>query len=92
MNDEQRQIYEDLQDVLYGDPLQRVYNKTAFFIDAPGGTGKTFLCNALLSLVRGHGDIALACASSGIAATNLDEHVDKITKGAIERMQAHHMG
>ena len=42
-----------------------------FFLDAPGGTGKTFLLNLLLAKVRGGGQIALAVASSGIAATLL---------------------
>ena len=32
--------------------------------------GKTFVCNAILAYVRSNGDIALPCASSGIAATN----------------------
>ena len=41
------------------------------FIDAPGGTGKTFLLDALLSYVRKNRHIALATASSGIAATLL---------------------
>lgn len=41
------------------------------FIDAPGGTGKTFLLNLLLAKIRARGDIALATASSGIAATLL---------------------
>ena len=41
------------------------------FVDAPGGTGKTFLMNLILSTVRSHGHIALATASSGIAATLL---------------------
>ena len=41
----------------------------AFSIDVPGGTGKTFLYDALLlSTVRSQGNIALATASSGIAA------------------------
>ena len=39
-----------------------------FFIDGPGGTGKTFLENMILARVRSAGDIALAVASSGIAA------------------------
>ena len=39
-----------------------------FFLDGPGGSEKTFLYNALLSRVRGENKIALACASSGIAA------------------------
>jgi hypothetical protein len=38
------------------------------FIDSPAGGGKTFLLNLLLSLVRGRGEIALAMASTGIAA------------------------
>lgn len=42
-----------------------------FFIDAPGGTGKTFLTNLILAKVRQMGKIALAVASSGIAATLL---------------------
>ncbi len=39
-----------------------------FFIDGPGGTGKTFLENMILARVRSAGDIALAVASSGVAA------------------------
>ena len=41
------------------------------FLDAPGGTGKTFLINLLLAKLRSEGKIALATASSGIAATLL---------------------
>ena len=41
------------------------------FIDAPGGTGKTFLLNLILANIRARGDVALATASSGIAATLL---------------------
>uniref|UniRef100_A0A3Q7EVU2 ATP-dependent DNA helicase n=1 Tax=Solanum lycopersicum TaxID=4081 RepID=A0A3Q7EVU2_SOLLC len=40
----------------------------AFFIDGPGGTGKSFLYRALLATVRYRGFIALATASSGVAA------------------------
>ena len=40
----------------------------AFFIDGPGGTGKTFLYSLLLARVRAEGQIALPVASSGIAA------------------------
>ena len=43
-----------------------------FFIDAPCGTGKTFLIDLLLANVRQRQHIALAVASSGIAATLLD--------------------
>ncbi|XP_049387970.1 uncharacterized protein LOC125852282 [Solanum stenotomum] len=43
----------------------------AFFIDGPGGTGKSFLYRALLATVRHKGFIALATASSGVAASLL---------------------
>lgn len=43
-----------------------------FFLDAPGGTGKTFLISLLLAQIRSQNGIALALASSGIAATLLD--------------------
>jgi len=43
-----------------------------FFIDGPGGTGKTFVENLLLSYVRSTGSIALSVASSGIASILLD--------------------
>ena len=42
--------------------------KKDFFIDGPGGTGKTFLYSALLSTIRSKGKIALAVVSSGIAS------------------------
>ena len=41
------------------------------FMDAPGGTGKTFLINLILAKLRSEGKIALATASSTIAATLL---------------------
>ena len=49
--------------------MQAVNNGSGyFFIDGPAGTGKTFLYNTLLANIRLHGDIAIAVASSGIAA------------------------
>ncbi|XP_036340438.1 uncharacterized protein LOC118749766 [Rhagoletis pomonella] len=42
------------------------------FLDAPGGTGKTFLINLILASVRMRNGIAVAVASSGIASTLLD--------------------
>lgn len=44
-----------------------------FFLDAPGGTGKTFFANLILAKIRQSGKIAIAVASSGIAATLLNE-------------------
>ncbi|XP_074293518.1 uncharacterized protein LOC141620583 [Silene latifolia] len=43
----------------------------AFFIDGPGGMGKTFLYNALYAEVRLMGKIVLPTATSGIAAANI---------------------
>lgn len=43
-----------------------------FFLDAPGGTGKTFLISLILAKIRSQQKIALAIASSGIAATLID--------------------
>ncbi|GBO99544.1 ATP-dependent DNA helicase pif1 [Eumeta japonica] len=42
------------------------------FLDTPGGTGKTFLLNLLLAQIRKDKGIAVAVASSGIAATLLN--------------------
>ena len=43
-----------------------------YFLDAPGGTGKTFVINLLLATVRHEKKIAVAVASSGIASTLLE--------------------
>ncbi|XP_073120373.1 uncharacterized protein [Henckelia pumila] len=44
-------------------------NGAVFFINGPGGTGKTFLYRALLATIRSQGLIALATATSGVAAS-----------------------
>lgn len=40
-----------------------------FFLDAPGGCGKTFLIETILATIRSESKIAIATASSGLAAT-----------------------
>jgi ATP-dependent DNA helicase PIF1 len=47
-------------------------NGGLFFLDSPGGIGKTFLINLLLAEIRAKNEIALAVASSGIASTLLE--------------------
>lgn len=47
-------------------------NGGLFFLDAPGGTGKTFLLNILLMSVRKDQKITVAVTSSGIAAKLLN--------------------
>jgi hypothetical protein len=57
----------------YMEILSLVQAKTGgiIFLDAPGGTGKTFIINLLLAKIRAQQEIALAVASSGIASTLL---------------------
>ena len=43
-----------------------------YFLDSPGGTGKTFLISLILATIRSHNEIGLALASSCIAATLLE--------------------
>lgn len=63
MNDGQREAYEVVIAAVESE-MQSAF----FFLDGPGGSGKTFLYQAILAKVRGNGHIALAVASSGIAA------------------------
>lgn len=61
-NSGQRSAYDSIQ--LHVDD-----NKTGgIFLDAPGGTGKTFLFNTLLSKIRSDGEVIVAVSSSGISA------------------------
>src|ERR1700752_2203757 len=67
LNPEQKIIYDTIVAALNGN-----FDKHLFFIDGPGGTGKTFLYNLILAYIRskeyGLNGIAIAVASSGIAA------------------------
>ncbi|KAF7815403.1 uncharacterized protein G2W53_029372 [Senna tora] len=65
LNDDQKNAFKSIINA-----IEQGRNAT-FFVDGPGGTWKTFLYRALLSSVRKKGMIALATASSGIAATIL---------------------
>jgi hypothetical protein len=64
---EQREVFDSI--------MRYVENKeaAAFFVDARGGTGKTFVLNAILAAVRvlENGSIALAVGATGIAANLL---------------------
>ncbi|XP_075077573.1 uncharacterized protein LOC142164183 [Nicotiana tabacum] len=59
--------------IAYNMITERIFsNKVgSFFVDGPGGTGKPFLYRALLATVRSMGYIALATATSGVAASIL---------------------
>ena len=53
--------------------IQRIRGEGGYrFLDAPGGTGKTFLLNAIVEDARANGDVAISVASSGISALLLD--------------------
>ena len=65
-NVDQKQIVDSIMAAIDGQ------NGGVFFIDGPGGTGKTFIENLILASVRSTGQIALAVASSGIASILLD--------------------
>ncbi|KAG7955672.1 hypothetical protein I3843_11G084800 [Carya illinoinensis] len=67
LNSKQRHVYNSV--------LEKKFSNEAatFFVDGPGGTGKTFLYKALLAAVRSRKLVALATASSGVAASILPE-------------------
>ncbi|XP_017461157.1 PREDICTED: uncharacterized protein LOC108354487 [Rhagoletis zephyria] len=62
------------QRVAYDSIMRAIESQSGglYFLDAPGGTGKTFLLSLILATIRSQGNMALAVASSGIAATLLD--------------------
>ncbi|CAI9730250.1 ATP-dependent DNA helicase [Octopus vulgaris] len=62
---EQREIYIEIIDSV------RLNQGKLFFLNAPVHTGKTFVINFILAKLRAERRIAIACASSGIAATPL---------------------
>ena len=65
LTSDQREVYDCFCSMIDGD------EGGMLFLDAPGGTGKTFVINLILAKLRSEGKIALATASSGIAATLL---------------------
>ncbi|XP_053101906.1 uncharacterized protein LOC128323208 [Hemicordylus capensis] len=66
-NDEQKTAMEQILAASQNDEL----NHRCFFLDGPGGSGKTYLYKTLLSTVRDRSEVALPVASTGIAANLL---------------------
>ncbi len=64
-NSEQRDVYQRVMKSIEEDLGEMIA------IEAPGGTGKTFLISTILAKVRSEKQVALATATSGIAATLL---------------------
>eukprot|EP00798_Chlamydomonas_sp_ICE-L_P018284 gene18284-24740_t len=67
MNSDQRDVFEAVLKAVEDD-LINSHTSKAFFLDSPGGCGKTFTFNLLIDQVRANGGIVLSAASSGIAA------------------------
>ena len=92
MNDQQKEFYDAVVQTIDGYSSQKL-----FFLDALGGTGKTFIAKTLLSYVRSKKQIAIPVAFSGIAALllpggrtvhsrfNLPIEFDETTMGNIKR-------
>lgn len=68
LNDDQRRAFSTIMTAVQAPANSQA---RAFFVDGPGGAGKTFLYTVLLAAVRKDGGVALACASSGLAALNM---------------------
>jgi hypothetical protein len=63
LNDDQRNAYTRIRNALRDDP-----DSARFFLNGPGGTGKTFLYSTLCDRLRSEGKIVVCVASTGIAA------------------------
>jgi hypothetical protein len=75
---QRRAILTESQKVVFETTMKALENgeQLLLFIDARGGTGKTFVLNALLAAVRclesnNHGSVALATGTTGIASNLL---------------------
>lgn len=63
LNEEQSEIAKRVLNAVKGESEEKL-----FFLEAPGGCGKTFLFSCLLCILRGQNQIALAGAWTGIAS------------------------
>ncbi|XP_026475841.1 uncharacterized protein LOC113381066 [Ctenocephalides felis] len=70
LNCQQKEVYDTL--------IKAIDNESCglYVLDAPGGTGTTFLMSLVLATVRARTNIAVVVASSGIAATLISKLYD----------------
>lgn len=68
LNFEQKNAFETIKNACANDALPQ----RCFFLDGPGGSGKTYMYTTLLCTIRGNGNLALPTASTGIAANLLE--------------------
>ena len=67
LNEDQRGVFHYIRDLI----LQGEHDGLLIFLDAPGGTGKTFTLNVLVSWIKMEQREVATSATSGIAATLL---------------------
>jgi len=67
LNSEQKTAFDTIMKAV-NDPKE---SAKCFYLDGPGGSGKTYLYETLLNVVRGSAAVALPVASTGIAANLL---------------------
>ena len=89
MNSDQKELFEVVRELVESTTInlndssdssssvseEEYCQKKIIWFDAFGGTGKTFLANAILALSRSLDKVALAVSSSGISATLLTDGV-----------------
>ncbi|XP_059147684.1 uncharacterized protein LOC131935318 [Physella acuta] len=68
LNEKQRAAFDAVMEAVNDHTIR----SKCFFLDGPGGTGKTYLYDTLLHTIRGKGQSMLAVASTGIAANLLN--------------------
>jgi chromosomal replication initiation ATPase DnaA len=63
LNEEQQAAYNEIMSTVDSD------HRGLFFVDGPGGTGKTYLYRALLATIRSQNKIVMATTTSGVATS-----------------------
>ncbi|GFS22283.1 ATP-dependent dna helicase pif7-like protein [Elysia marginata] len=73
ISNQNRNLLNEEQRIVHDSFVESALSATSgiFFLDAPGGCGKTFLIQTILATIRSQNKIVIATASSGLAATLL---------------------
>ena len=73
LNEEQRAVFDELLASIAQENSTAQRHPRLFFLDGPGGTGKTFLYNTLINVLLSQGKRVISVASTGIASTLLTD-------------------
>lgn len=73
MNNKQSEITRKILSISLAENNDQLNSSKCFFIDGPGGSGKTYIYETLWHLLRGNGKVVCTMAFTGIAATLLPE-------------------